>query len=150
MICAFFACVRVGLIPVPVCPPSSHGFTAALYQMNYIAQDCQAAAVLTDRSYFWSMKLHRTRTNIASLSQGRDYASKLKWIVTSEAERNAGTDFPEAHSETLFLQYTSGSTSDPKGVMVTHRNVLHNCDTVFDHVPVQPTLILYTMAYTDG
>ena len=29
MICAFFACVRLGLIPVPVYPPTSHGFQAA-------------------------------------------------------------------------------------------------------------------------
>ena len=56
MICAFFACVRLGLIPVPVCPPSSQGFEAAIYKMNFIAQDCQASAVLTDRSYFWSIK----------------------------------------------------------------------------------------------
>ncbi len=58
MICAFFACVQLGLIPVPVCPPSSHGFRAVLYQMNHIAEDCGAAAVLTDRSYLWSIKLH--------------------------------------------------------------------------------------------
>ena len=76
IICAFFACVRLGLIPVPVCPPSSHGFTAALYKMNYIARDCQAAAVLTDRSYLWSIKLHRTRTNISTFSLKRDYTSK--------------------------------------------------------------------------
>ena len=136
MICAFFACVRLGLIPVPVCPPSSHGFTSALYKMNYIAQDCQAAAVLTDRSYLWSIKLHRTRTNISTFSLKRDYTSKLKWIVTGDAVPNAHTDFPEAHSDILFLQYTSGSTSDPKGVMVTHRNVLHNGATVFGHVPI--------------
>ncbi len=136
IICAFFACVRLGLIPVPVRPPSSHGFTGALYQMNYIAQDCQAAAVLTDRSYLWSIKFNRTRTNISTFSLKRDYTSKLKWIVTGDAEPNARTDFPEAHSDILFLQYTSGSTSDPKGVMVTHQNVLHNCATVFGHVPI--------------
>ena len=136
MICAFFACVRLGLIPVPVYPPSSQGFAAALYKMNFIAQDCQAAAGLTDRSCFWSMKLHKTRTNIAAFSLKRDYTSKLKWIVTSDAETNAQEDFREAHSETLFLQYTSGSTSDPKGVMVTHSNIINNCDTVFDHVPI--------------
>ncbi len=136
VICAFFACVRLGLIPVPVCPPSSHGFTAALHKMNHIAQDCQAAAVLTDRSYLWSIKLHRTRTNISTFSLKRDYTSKLKWIVTGDAVPNARTDFPEAHSDILFLQYTSGSTSDPKGVMVTHGNVLHNCATVFEHVPI--------------
>ena len=62
--------------------------------------------------------------------------SKLKWIVTGDAEPNAHADVPEAHSDILFLQYTSGSTSDPKGVMVTHGNVLHNCATVFGHVPI--------------
>ncbi len=47
MICAFLGCVRAGLIPVPVYPPSSNGFQAALYKMVYIAKDCQAAGVLT-------------------------------------------------------------------------------------------------------
>jgi acyl-CoA synthetase (AMP-forming)/AMP-acid ligase II len=136
MICAFYACVRLGLIPVPVYPPSSHGFTAALYKMDFIARDCRAAAVLTDRSYFWSFKLHRARTKIATLSLKRDYTSRLQWIVTDEAEPFASTGFPEAHSEILFLQYTSGSTNDPKGVMVSHRNVLSNCDAVVDHTPV--------------
>ena len=136
IVCAFFACVRLGLIPVPVCPPSSHGFAATLYQMNHIAQDCRAAAVLTDRSYLWSIKLHRARTNVSTFWPTRDYTSTLKWIATSDADPNARSDYPEAHSEILFLQYTSGSTSAPKGVMVTHRNVLQNCDGVFGHVPI--------------
>jgi thioester reductase-like protein len=136
MICAFFACVRLGLIPVPVYPPSSQGFASALYKMDFIAQDCGAAAVLTDRTYFWSMKLHRTRTNISAFSLKRGYTSKLEWIVTSDAEPCVHRDFPETHSETLFLQYTSGSTRDPKGVIVTHRNILSNCGAVVDHLPV--------------
>ncbi len=136
MICALFACARLGLIPVPVYPPSSHGFAAALYKMNFIAQDCGAAAVLTDRSYFWSLKLHRARTKITAFSLKRDFTSKLKWIVTDDAESNGPPRFPEAHSEIFFLQYTSGSTSDPKGVMVTHGNILSNSDAVVDHRPV--------------
>jgi thioester reductase-like protein len=136
MICALFACARLGLIPVPVYPPSSHGFAAALYKMNFIAEDCRAAAVLSDRACYWSLKLHRARTRLASLSLSRDYTSRLRWIVTSDAESSGTGGFPEAHSEILFLQYTSGSTNDPKGVMVTHGNVLSNCEAVVDHVPV--------------
>ena len=49
MICAFFGCVRAGLIPVPVYPPTSRGFQSALYKMVHIARDCQAAGILTSR-----------------------------------------------------------------------------------------------------
>jgi thioester reductase-like protein len=136
MICAFFACVRLGLIPVPVYPPTSHGFQAALAKTDFIARDCQASAVLTARSYYWSMKVNKTRNSVATFSFKRDFVSKLKWIVTSDAGRGGSADFTEAHSDVLFLQYTSGSTSEPKGVMVTHDNIMANCDAVVDHQPI--------------
>lgn len=136
VICAFYACVRLGLIPVPVYPPSSHGYAAARWRMSSIAQDCGAAAVLTDRSYYWSMKVHAARTRLASLSLKRDYAARLSWIVTGDAQPHASNGVPEARSEILFLQYTSGSTSEPRGVMVTQANVLANCAAVVDHTPV--------------
>ena len=135
MICAFFACVRLGLIPVPVYPPSSHGFAAALYKMSFIARDCRAAIVLTDRSYFWSMRVHEARANPEVSSPEPGYLSGLPCVVTSDAEPNGQDGVREVRSEILFLQYTSGSTSDPKGVIVTHRNVIDNGDVVFDHVP---------------
>ena len=138
IICAFFACVRLGLVPVPVYPPSSHGFQAALYKMNFIAQDSGAAAVLTDRSYYWSMKLNRTRERISSLRLSRDAVSKLHWIVSTNAD-SGSQEIEEAHSDLLFLQYTSGSTSDPKGVMVTHQNIIENCDATVDHLPIGVT-----------
>ena len=136
MICAFFACVRLGLIPVPVYPPTSHGFQAALDKTDFIARDCQAAAVLTDRSFYWSMKLNETRNTVATLSLKRSKVSRLTWIVSTDADKGARADFAEAHSDVLFLQYTSGSTSDPKGVMVTHDNILANCEAVVDHRPI--------------
>ena len=136
MICAFFACVRLGLIPVPVYPPTSHGWQAALDKTDFIARDCQAAAVLTERSYYWSMKLNDARKSVTTLSLRRPKVSRLKWIVSTDADRSARAGFSDAHSDVLFLQYTSGSTSEPKGVMVTHENILENCETVVDHRPV--------------
>jgi thioester reductase-like protein len=136
MICAFLACVRLGLIPVPVYPPTSHGFQAALAKTDFIARDCQASAVLTDRAYYWSMKLNETRNRVSTLSFKRACVSKLPWIVSTEASKGAPSDFEIGHSDILFLQYTSGSTSEPKGVMVTHENILANCDAVVDHRPV--------------
>jgi thioester reductase-like protein len=136
MICAFFACVRLGLIPVPVYPPTGHGFQAALEKTEFIARDCDAAAVLTERSYYWSMRVNETRNAVATLSLKRTRVSRLKWIVTTDATQGVRADFADAHSDVLFLQYTSGSTTEPKGVIVTHANILANCDAVVDHRPI--------------
>jgi thioester reductase-like protein len=136
MICAFYACVRLGLIPVPVYPPTSRGFRTARDKTDFIARDAGASAVLTTRSYFWSMKLNRIRSGVKTLSFDRSYLSGLEWIVSTDADKGVPADFPDVHSDVLFLQYTSGSTRDPRGVMVTHDNVIENCDAVLDHVPI--------------
>ena len=136
LLLAFFACLRLGAIPVPVSPPSSHGFAASLYRMNHIGEDCSATAVLTDRTYFWSMKLRRARSMIASLSRAQNYTSKLPWIVTSDGAPAQNEELQGPDPEVLFLQYTSGSTRDPRGVIVTHRNVLENSALIFDRPPV--------------
>jgi thioester reductase-like protein len=132
MICAFFACTRLGLIPVPIYPPSSAGFQAACYKMIYIAQDCQAAAVLTNKDYYWSFKLNLTRNNITK----KNLVAKLLWINTTDFREIATPEVPADAAEILFLQYTSGSTSEPKGVKVTHENIIYNADVVADHLPI--------------
>lgn len=128
MICAFFACVRLGVIPVPVYPPAANGLEASVQKMSFIAQDCGAKAVLTDRSCFWSYKVN--------LSRNKTGISALQWIVSDDAETTGDIHLPDVHRELLFIQYTSGSTNDPKGVMVTHENILQNCKNVVDHLPV--------------
>ncbi len=135
MICAFFACARLGLIPVPAYPPTSHGFEASLNKMTYIAKDCQAKAILTSRDYYWSVKLNLSRTNIEESFFGSSYISKLNWINTEDFRDTHKNGFTPGHSDILFLQYTSGSTSEPKGVMVSHQNIIHNCDLATEHVP---------------
>ena len=48
-----------------------------------------------------------------------------------EAEAPAGSIFPEPGLQDLaFLQYTSGSTAEPKGVMVSHGNLLANFEMI--------------------
>ena len=48
----------------------------------------------------------------------------------------ASEGFRNRVHDTLFLQYTSGSTSDPKGVIVSQRNVVQNAHSTLTHVPV--------------
>ena len=147
MICAFFGCVRAGLIPVPVYPPSSRGFQSALYKMIHIAKDCQAAGILTSKDYHASLKTNLTRSGVAASGVDVDYISGLPWIVTEDFVDT----FPDQHfpvtSEILFLQYTSGSTMEPKGVMVTHKNILETCPLVIDHP--NPVVVSWLPQYHD-
>jgi thioester reductase-like protein len=151
MICAFFGCVRAGLIPVPVYPPNSHGFQAALYKMVHIAKDCQATGILTSKDYLGSLKTNLARSGVSASGVDVDYISGLRWVVTedfvdkiSDETFNGGSN---GASKILFLQYTSGSTRDPKGVMVTHENILHNCPLVIDHPA--PIVVSWLPQYHD-
>jgi len=175
MICAFFGCVRAGLIPVPVYPPSSRGFQSALYKMVHIAKDCQASGILTSAGYYASLKTNLTRSGVCASGVDVDYISGLPWIVTEEfvdtladessngishGARNGhlngasnghsnGASNGSSHgaSKVLFLQYTSGSTMEPKGVMVTHENILETCPLVIDHD--SPIVVSWLPQYHD-
>src|SRR5271157_2059811 len=152
MICAFFGCVRAGLIPVPVYPPSSRGFQSALYKMVHIAKDCQAAGILTSKDYHASLKTNLARSGVAASGVDVDYISGLPWIATEDfVDTISHETFNGASnngaSKLLFLQYTSGSTRDPKGVMVTHENILHNCPLVIDHHA--PVVVSWLPQYHD-
>src|SRR5580704_2185736 len=104
MICAFFGCVRAGLIPAPVYPPSSRGFQSALYKMVHIAKDCQADGILTSRDYQASLKTNLARSGVSACGIDVDYISGLPWITTEDFV-DAIADRPAAdHSKILFLQ----------------------------------------------
>ena len=151
MICAFFGCVRAGLIPVPVYPPSSRGFQSALYKMVHIARDCQASGILTSADYHASLKTNLTRSGVSASEVDIDYISGLPWIATEEfTEELTAPIADEAFVETsriLFLQYTSGSTMAPKGVIVTHENILETCALVIDHA--NPVVVSWLPQYHD-
>jgi len=147
MICAFFGCVRAGLIPVPVYPPTSHGFQSALYKMVHIAKDCQAAGVLTSNDYHGSLRTNLARSGVSASGLDVDYISGLRWIATEDVVDLISDECFNGASKLLFLQYTSGSTRDPKGVMVTHDNILHNCPLVIDHDA--PVVVSWLPQYHD-
>jgi acyl-CoA synthetase (AMP-forming)/AMP-acid ligase II len=147
MICAFFGCVRAGLIPVPVYPPSSRGFQSALYKMVHIAKDCQASGILTSRDYHASLKTNLARSGVSASGVDVDYISGLPWIATEDFVDTISDRPAVDPSKILFLQYTSGSTMEPKGVIVAHENILNTCPLVIDHPA--PVVVSWLPQYHD-
>ncbi len=125
MICAFFACAKAGLIPTPTPAPMGAGGAAALFRMAHVARDCGAAGILAAQEGVEQLKAHSS-PDWASLNE-------LPWIVTEDLRTPSAAPYDARSRNTLFLQYTSGSTSAPKGVIVSHDNVLANFSLVLDH-----------------
>jgi len=116
-IAAFWGCLCAGVVAVPVFAARLH---RQLPRLLAIAADSEARFVLT------SAKLGRQSED---LFKRAPELKNLQWLPTDDMPAVSPEQWRDPHAdlETLaFLQYTSGSTAAPRGVMVTHGNLLHN------------------------
>ncbi|MBA54547.1 MAG: hypothetical protein CMK89_08845 [Pseudomonadales bacterium] len=115
---AFFGCLYAGAIPVPAYPPTG---TKDLQRLGKIAVDCQAGAILSSNSLLpivtgWQSGLGVTwDVPRISIDDVQDTTFPLGFVP-----------FRAQPDDVAFLQYTSGSTGHPKGVVVSHANLLAN------------------------
>ncbi|MGI5163180.1 fatty acyl-AMP ligase [Spirillospora sp. CA-253888] len=114
---ALFGCLYAGMIAVPAPLPGAHRHHRS--RLAAIAADSGAAAVLTTSADLpdvraWAVELGGTRLNVVAGD------------VPGLADPADGEPVPADRSTTAMLQYTSGSTGDPKGVVVRHDHILFN------------------------
>ncbi|TVP68316.1 MAG: AMP-dependent synthetase [Leptolyngbya sp. LCM1.Bin17] len=120
-IAAFFGCLYAGAIAVPAYPPRPN---RSLDRIEAMVQDAEATVALTDSATL--QKLERRLGESAALRS-------LYCLSTDGLQPELAQQWqpPTIQANTLaLLQYTSGSTALPKGVMISHDNLLHNSELI--------------------
>lgn len=125
-IAGFLGCLYAGVIAVTDYP-RQHIKSLSQYQARIV--DCQAVIALTTKEF-----ADRIKGQLISNPSLAMKLTALPWIESDRVNLDLAQQWqmPDITSDTLaFLQYTSGSTGQPKGVMVSHGNVLHNSQVIY-------------------
>jgi len=117
---AFFGCLYARTVAVPCFPPDPVQPKRALRNLRLLAEDAEPACVVTVRA---------VQGFAAAQPKPLPDLDRVPWIALDDiseegarAWRDPGTDAEDL----AFIQYTSGSTDRPKGVLLAHRQILHN------------------------
>jgi acyl-CoA synthetase (AMP-forming)/AMP-acid ligase II len=117
---ALYGCLYAGVIAVP-CPPPDPGRKYAGPRIRTIVRDATPRVVLSPAAL---------QESIAEvLAEGQGVADRPELVATDAASGDAPPVTADA-GDVAVVQYTSGSTNVPRGVMVSHANVLDNCEFI--------------------
>ena len=123
---AFYGCLYAGLVAVPAYPPRKN---QKLTRLKSIIADADAAVVMTSvKAAQVSKPLFDADETLNRLHWLESDSIDLPQTDNEKVERAMSAVKPEGIA---FLQYTSGSTGNPKGVMVSHANLMSNMEVIY-------------------
>ncbi|MCA9175447.1 MAG: amino acid adenylation domain-containing protein [Planctomycetales bacterium] len=113
---AFFACLYAGAVAVPVYPPDPFRLPRTLPRLQAIVENAGARWLLTTSGMAQQTKLEKISGAALMLLDEPDLQATPTELVCT----------PGSPADLALLQYTSGSTGTPRGVVVSHGNLMHN------------------------
>lgn len=122
VIAAFCGCLYAGVIAIPVPPPESGRLKRTLPRLRAIVKDAQATFALTTEAIL---------SLIENVKEEFPEFDQMHWITSESLDLELAEQWedPQVDKDQLaYLQYTSGSTAIPKGVMLSHFNLIHHAN----------------------
>ena len=133
---AFFGCLYGGAVAVPAYPPEPARLARTVRRLDNIAGDAGASMVLTTAEVLRAAE---------PILQEAPALARMRWIATDgEHDRDADLWRPPAlgREAVALLQYTSGSTGTPRGVVLSHHNLLENQRMLASALQTSPESVL--------
>ena len=133
---SFYAVPQLGAVLVPI------NFRLVADDFRYLIQHSGATVVCAGADHVAAVDSIRSDlkevVHFVSLDgPGRERLARLR-VAARRIRRRSFTRPPIGERDLLTINYTSGTTSRPKGVMITHRNAWMNCVGMLTHTPMTP------------
>ena len=172
-VAAFYGCLYAGAIAVPAYPPDPTRLDRSLPRLMAIVNDCLPTLALTVKRFLPLLRLISAQSLVVGAVKRLPLAHRfagprmerlasvdasaltsIPWIPTDRIDSSVGACWqgqPIHPTDVAYLQYTSGSTAEPKGVMITHAEVLANgrMANALLHVDGESTAVGWVPLYHD-
>ncbi|KUF90018.1 hypothetical protein AM588_10003797 [Phytophthora nicotianae] len=149
---AFWGCLYAGVVGIPVYPPYPGTLAKDLPKFNRLVEDSGAAVVLTNTTYHLASKMATVKGYFST--SRTSWPANLQWITTDSLPDSLVAQYDEEDALSLtandvaFFQYSSGSTSAPKAVMISHGNLRAQLKT-WESIEPTDTMVSWLPSYHD-